>query len=83
MKQIDNINSYFNVYNRNAETIKSIEKKLFELINEIHVNKYFLRMNKSNPELIKRKWQLELDYQKLSELYCNADPFSHKEIVIN
>jgi hypothetical protein len=83
MKQINNYYSLYNIFHRNAETLKDIEKSLWAVMAEIKLNNENLKTNKSCVKMINRKYELEKAYQHLSNLYCFSDPFTTKEIVIN
>ena len=81
MKHIDSPDSFYNVYHRNAASIKEIERDLWDVMAEIKLNNYQLREIKNNKRIINRKFELEKEYQRLSNLYCFSNPFSNKLIL--
>lgn len=78
MKEINNFYSYYNIFNMNAETLADIEKSLWAVMAEIKVNNENLKTNKSCVKMINRKYELEKQYKKLSNLYCFSNPFTTK-----
>jgi len=72
-----------NIYNRNADKIKDLESELWALMAEIRINKAFLKKDASNEKQIAYKHELEAKYQRLSNAYCFANPFSQKDLKLN
>ena len=83
MKEINNYFSYYNIFNRNSEVIKDIEGDLWAVMAEIKINNLNLKTNRNCIKMINRKYELEKQYQKLSNLYCFTNPYQKKDITIN